>query len=137
MLKALTKGGGVQNYGYHANIILEQAGWGRAELPLFYPSLLQVVIDYKSHKFEGKKGEILRGLMIEMDFEGVGGVWKLIKLELKNIPYKADFYDLEMHHTTQYGYQVSAPLGLCFSCNQPGRLDHQSLTVCNLERKKS
>merc|ERR1712212_873141 len=35
----------------------------------------RVVIDYKSHKFEGKKGEILRGLMIEMDFEGVGGVW--------------------------------------------------------------
>jgi len=80
----------------------------------------RVVIDYKSHKFEGKKGEVLRGLMIEMDFEGVGGVWKLIKLELKNIPYRADFYDLEMHHTTQYGYQVSAPLGLCFSCNQPG-----------------
>ena len=83
--------------------------------------LLQVVIDYKSHKFEGLKGEVLRGLMIEMDFEGVGGVWKLIKLELKNIPYNANFYDLELHHTTQYGYQVSAPLGLCFSCNQPGK----------------
>jgi len=81
----------------------------------------RVVIDYKSHKFEGlKKGEILRGLMIEMDFEKLGGVWKLIKLELKNIPYKAEFYDMVMHHTTQHGYEVSAPLGLCFACNQPG-----------------
>ena len=41
------------------------------------PPLFKVVIDYKSHKFEGlKKGEILRGLMIEMDFEKLGGVWK-------------------------------------------------------------
>jgi len=81
-----------------------------------------VVLDYKNQKFIGvNNGAELKGLMIEMNFEKLRGTWKLFGLEIKEIPYKVNYYDMEMHTTTQHGYEVSAPAGLCFSCNQPGK----------------
>ena len=100
----------------------------------------QVVLDYKNQKFIGvNNGAELKGLMIEMNFEKLRGTWKLFGLEIKEIPYKVslqiqdplctdttlsqvNYYDMEMHTTTQHGYEVSAPAGLCFSCNQPGNI---------------
>jgi V-type H+-transporting ATPase S1 subunit len=91
---------------------------------------LRVVIDYKSQSFEGLHNrEELRGLMIEMDFDKEGGEWRLIHLEVKSIPYKGDFFDLPMRHQTVHGYDVAAPVGLCFACSHPGNF--QSIRTAN------
>ena len=51
-------------------------------------SAFQVIIDYKGQDFTGiKNGEKLTRLIIEMNFEKVGGTWRLTDLELKDIQY--------------------------------------------------
>lgn len=81
----------------------------------------RVNIDYKGHEFTGiKNGEKLERIIIEMNFEKVGGTWRLTDLEIKDFVYKNMLYNVEMQATTDAGYGVSAPAGLAFSCYHPG-----------------
>ena len=55
-------------------------------------SAFQVIIDYKGQDFTGiKNGEKLTRLIIEMNFEKVGGTWRLTDLELKDFQYNVSF----------------------------------------------
>jgi hypothetical protein len=72
----------------------------------------KVAIDYKGQEFTGiNAGEKLTRLIIEMNFEKVGGTWRLTDIEIKDFQYNVSFnsspiilyYCDTLEYAVQYG----------------------------------
>lgn len=84
--------------------------------------LFQVDIDWKKQTFRGERDEAhqINGLQIEMKFDVMKGSYKLIELNLVDLRVQKERVDVELYPSTNFGYDIMAPLGLSFGCYRPG-----------------